>query len=82
MNLLFRLFFYTLKHHGLPISGYDTRLSDTPLSDNRLEEGWYRFRDSNQMPTTCQGNDKCGTTIPIWMNGPHPGVNGQYTEEY
>ncbi|XP_067226344.1 uncharacterized protein [Chanodichthys erythropterus] len=37
--------------------------------------GWYRLfynGQSVQMPESCVGNGMCGTSNPLWLNGPHP----------
>lgn len=40
--------------------------------DNTLAGGWVRFisKSGERMPTQCvYGGFRCGTQIPIWMNG-------------
>ena len=41
-----------------------------------VDNKWYRFDSSagNEMPTTNPGYNKCGTIVPIWMDGTHPTV--------
>lgn len=45
--------------------------SEDPISDNILEEGWYRVYSDNgdAMPTATPGTKYCGTTNPFWLNG-------------
>lgn len=45
--------------------------SENPISDDLLEEGWYRvFSDNGDaMPTVPPGTEYCGTTNPFWLNG-------------
>lgn len=42
-----------------------------PISDERLEETWYRIKSRNgdQMPTYPPGDYHCGTYYPVWING-------------
>ncbi|PVD18254.1 hypothetical protein C0Q70_20803 [Pomacea canaliculata] len=56
---------------------YVTTYPEPPLCDIDLVAGWYRFvvDAESKMPETCVNNFKCGTTVPIWMNGTHPSVN-------
>ena len=44
---------------------------DTVLSDDSLEENWYRFVNDNgdEMCTYPPGVLSCGTYFPIWLNG-------------
>ena len=44
---------------------------DTVLSDDSLEENWYRFVSDNgdEMCTYPPGVFSCGTYYPIWLNG-------------
>lgn len=45
-------------------------------SDDRLQNRWYRFSDSNNsltIQTSCINQyGKCGTLSPGWMKGSHP----------
>ena len=53
-------------------SGYKMDLTvDTALSDDSLEENWYRFVSDNgdEMCTYPPGVLSCGTYYPIWLNG-------------
>ena len=53
-------------------SGYKMDLTvDTALSDDSLEEIWYRFVSDNgdEMCTYPPGVLSCGTYHPIWLNG-------------
>ena len=53
-------------------SGYKMDLAvDTALSDDSLEENWYRFVSDNgdEMCTYPPGVLSCGTYYPIWLNG-------------
>jgi hypothetical protein len=53
-------------------SGYKMDLTvDTALSDDSLEENWYRFVSDNGdvMCTYPPGELSCGTYYPIWLNG-------------
>ena len=53
-------------------SGYKMDLTvDTALSDDSLEENWYRFVSDNgdEMCTYPPGVLSCGTYHPIWLNG-------------
>ncbi|VDI45153.1 Hypothetical predicted protein [Mytilus galloprovincialis] len=45
-----------------------------PISDERLEETWYRIKSRNgdQMPTYPPGDYHCGTYYPVWINGNGP----------
>jgi hypothetical protein len=45
--------------------------SYTALSDDSLEENWYRFVSDNgdEMCTYPPGVLSCGTYYPIWLNG-------------
>jgi hypothetical protein len=44
---------------------------DTALSDDSLEENWYRFVSDNgdELCTYPPGVLSCGTYYPIWLNG-------------
>jgi hypothetical protein len=44
---------------------------DTALTDDSLEENWYRFvsNNGNEMCTYPPGVLSCGTYYPIWLNG-------------
>lgn len=44
---------------------------DDPISDEILEEDWYRFFSNNgdDMPTSPPGIKNCGTINPLWLNG-------------
>ena len=46
------------------------------LCDSILSAGWYRFSGEagNQMAESCVDEYHCGTDVPGWLNGPHPGV--------
>ena len=38
-------------------------------------QGWYRMFHQGAsvlMPNVCVPNHRCGTNIPLWLNGPHP----------
>ncbi|KAM5151661.1 uncharacterized protein ACMZJ9_009898 [Mantella aurantiaca] len=39
--------------------------------------GWYRFigEYNQQIPERCVPENRCGSEIPIWMNGSHPAVS-------
>ena len=53
-------------------SGYKMDLTvDTALSDDILEENWYRFVSDNgdEMCTYPPSVLSCGTYHPIWLNG-------------
>ena len=53
-------------------SGYKMDLTvDTALSDDILEENWYRFVSDNgdEMCTYPPGVLSCGAYHPIWLNG-------------
>ena len=41
-----------------------------------VNDNWYRFDSpaGNEMPTTRPAVKKCGTYMPIWLNGKHPTV--------
>ncbi|XP_068703048.1 von Willebrand factor D and EGF domain-containing protein-like isoform X2 [Montipora foliosa] len=43
----------------------------TPLCDNGLVSGWYRFTSfvGGKMPTTKVNVNHCGTQYPIWLDG-------------
>ncbi|XP_032438460.1 uncharacterized protein LOC116732421 [Xiphophorus hellerii] len=37
--------------------------------------GWYRFylgQTSAQIPEKCVAENRCGTSVPLWINGTHP----------
>ena len=48
----------------------------SPLSDNTLVSGWYRFggEAGNQMTESCVNTGHCGTDEPGWLNGSHLSV--------
>ncbi|XP_063442414.1 uncharacterized protein LOC134722722 [Mytilus trossulus] len=48
--------------------------SDDPLTDETLEEDWYRVMSDNgdEMAISPPGMKFCGTTNPIWLNGTLP----------
>ena len=53
-------------------SGYQMDLTvDTALSDDNLDEHWYRFVSDNgdKMCTYPPGLLSCETYYPIWLNG-------------
>ncbi|XP_076109570.1 uncharacterized protein LOC143078599 [Mytilus galloprovincialis] len=55
---------------------------DDPISDEMLEEDWYRFFSNNgdDMPTSPPGIKNCGTINPLWLNGTLPTfVDGNMT---
>ncbi|XP_071151614.1 von Willebrand factor D and EGF domain-containing protein-like, partial [Mytilus edulis] len=55
---------------------------DDPISDEILEEDWYRFFSDNgdDMPTSPPGIMNCGTINPLWLNGTLPTfVDGNMT---
>jgi hypothetical protein len=70
---------HTILNQPQRSTGYDNRPTDSPLCDNQLRRGWFRFTDANganvQIPTTCPGMDTCGTVTPFWMVGDHPSGN-------
>ncbi|XP_022787084.1 uncharacterized protein LOC111327217 isoform X1 [Stylophora pistillata] len=41
-----------------------------------LQSGWYRFLGAagTEMPTSCVGRYRCGTSVTGWLNGQHPSV--------
>ncbi|KAK7467891.1 hypothetical protein BaRGS_00036866, partial [Batillaria attramentaria] len=47
-----------------------------PLCDDLLQPWWYRFTSGagGKMPEHCIDREKCGTIVPLWMNGTHPTV--------
>ncbi|CAH1800531.1 unnamed protein product [Owenia fusiformis] len=58
-------------------TGYDS----TGLSkrcDRTLQKGWYMFVSGagSYVPESCPKESHCGTTNPIWMDGPHPPRDG------
>ncbi|VDI39774.1 Hypothetical predicted protein [Mytilus galloprovincialis] len=48
--------------------------SDDPITDETLEEDWYRVMSDNgdEMAISPPGIKFCGTTNPIWLNGTLP----------
>ena len=48
-------------------------ICDRPIIQNNA---WYRFASEagGEMATTPPEHGRCGTYIPIWMNGSHPNV--------
>ena len=52
---------------------------ETPMCDRNhiVDDKWYRFYSSagNEMPTANPGFRRCGTYVPIWLDGSHPAVN-------
>ena len=46
----------------------------TPLCDQTLKEGWYRFTSfvGGAMPTSMVKQNHCGTKTPIWLKEAHP----------
>ena len=60
--------------------GYISSNTETyRLCDRHLlkDNAWYRFFSvaGGEMPTTKPNLNRCGTYIPIWMNGSHPAIN-------
>ena len=54
----------------------ETHKSSYPhLCDKNLKPGWFRFQGDagTKMPTWCIPAHRCGTDIPGWLNGIHPG---------
>ncbi|PVD31844.1 hypothetical protein C0Q70_07263 [Pomacea canaliculata] len=53
---------------------FETAFPEPPLCDMNLDSGWYRFvvDAESKMPEKCVEVSKCGTTVPIWLNGAHP----------
>ncbi|KAI7811057.1 adhesion G protein-coupled receptor E3-like isoform X2 [Triplophysa rosa] len=54
-----------------------TNYSVDSLCDTGKWVGWYRlFLDvwSVRMPETCVDENKCGTTVPLWLRDGHPNV--------
>ncbi|KAL9982451.1 hypothetical protein ACROYT_G004494 [Oculina patagonica] len=51
-------------------SDYTTKISDSSLT------GWFAFNGSagRYMATSCVPANRCGTVVPGWMAGSHPGV--------
>ena len=49
----------------------------TPLCDQTLEEGWYRFTSfvGGVMPTMMVKQNHCGTKAPIWLKEAHPATD-------
>ena len=58
--------------------GYDyyNANSSRRFCDYNLTDGWYRFTGNagSQMLESCAPLGKCGTTLPVWLNGTHPSV--------
>ena len=54
--------------------GYYNRLNGYLKCDRLLPFGWYRFGGAagTEMPTSCVGQNRCGTHAPGWLNGSHP----------
>ena len=52
-----------------------THGSSPRLCDITLTPGWFRFQGDagTKMPTWCVPTHRCGTDIPGWLNGTHPG---------
>ena len=52
-----------------------THGSSPRLCDITLKPGWFRFQGyaGTKMPTWCVPTHRCGTDIPGWLNGTHPG---------
>ncbi|XP_078572159.1 MAM and LDL-receptor class A domain-containing protein 2-like isoform X1 [Branchiostoma floridae x Branchiostoma japonicum] len=55
-------------------SAAEVQAGHSPLCDNTLTKGWYRFISyvGGDIPTTCVEPYHCGTQVPIWMNGTLP----------
>ncbi|XP_044181688.1 fibulin-1-like [Acropora millepora] len=54
----------------------DTYSSQLPFKcDDTLKPGWFRFQGDagTKMPTWCVPTFRCGTAIPGWLFGSHPG---------
>jgi len=56
--------------------GYITKYPEEPLCDMHLQEGWYSFTSGagSMMPESCPDRLRCGTVVPVWLNGTHPTV--------
>ncbi|XP_063417511.1 oncoprotein-induced transcript 3 protein-like [Mytilus trossulus] len=50
--------------------------NDTPISDTRLTQDWYRIEmnTGSLLPNQSPGTFRCGTFYPIWLNGLLPTV--------
>ncbi|KAL2101853.1 hypothetical protein ACEWY4_003614 [Coilia grayii] len=51
------------------------RLNAKKCDNLLLWQGWYRLLHegaSTRMPETCVPMNRCGTDIPMWLNGAHP----------
>ena len=61
------------------LSGADRAQGNTMQSDSKcdrdLETGWYRFQGAagNRMADKCVLQYRCGTALPGWLDGTHPG---------
>jgi len=42
--------------------------------DHQLPAGWYRFRDADMVFNQCLDDFRCGTHVPLWINGSKPSV--------
>ncbi|XP_067310863.1 uncharacterized protein [Pseudorasbora parva] len=56
------------------------------MCDYNMEwNGWYRLfynGQSAQMPESCVNQNMCGTSDPLWLNGPHPQLeDGEVTRQ-
>ncbi|XP_052066099.1 uncharacterized protein LOC127705790 [Mytilus californianus] len=62
---------------GKRATGYKISGSDVPISDDRLEPGWYKIvnEGGTEIPTEAPGLMSCGTLFPIWLNGDLPTAN-------
>ena len=86
LSLILQTFFFNLiadpcyNYQNLSDSNrkesYATRRYSTPLCDNVLPEGWYRFVGAagTKMPTTHVPAYSCGTDWSGWLDGAHPTV--------
>ena len=54
----------------------------SPLCDNTITTGWYRFIGpaGNNMPTSCVDKNRCGTHASGWITGALPTVKYQQVE--
>jgi hypothetical protein len=62
---------------GNPVRSVNYRLpnDDSPISDHALNPNvWYNLEShsGSQLPETCVPDLRCGTEIPVWLNGHHP----------
>lgn len=57
-------------------SNYTLQQNDKPYDDSDLRDGWYRVESAsgNDIVSTPQKINQCGTKYPVWMKGTYMNV--------